>query len=609
MKRSWPSGVKLAVSMIALLALAASFDRIPQSSAVRRQMWGLNQANFHEFREMLSARKLPELDARFSFANRGTDAGVVRASFAGGIRGDTLFVELNGSETIFYTLDGSIPTKRSDIYKDPVPLNASTVIRARHLPSNSAPGAISTWHHIHPDNYSLAVVSLAMDPVDLWNKYVGLYANPFGRGREWERSAHVAYQQAETGTVTSFEAEARIHGGYSRYSEKKSFRLRYSTDSIRSLLDDLFTSTTVDGENTIILRTTIDPTTQVRDALATALYADLGYAVSQGQPVELLLNGKYWGLYHLRERVADGFLSKHFGSGEYEFLKHDSERPTVWLTPEIGTRNGWDSTIVRLAGVDMTTDDGAALARELFDVDGMIDYWIHNIITGNIDWPYNNTHVFRRLDGDDRRWRWLAWDLDPAFNFIQHNTLAWALRDTVRNDLKWNFRAGVMEDQPHQVVSTMPMRLILQNPDIRDRFVARTQVLLELHYTESSTRRHLQSILNSQSSAFMRDAQRWGWKLDSVAEQIELIERFVRERPQHVRAHLASYFGLGEPVTVRIENPHGEAASVERYLLPPGVTHLTLLRGTRLNLAERGSVGAGNSRTLVIESDTTLQIR
>lgn len=593
-------------SMIGLLALAVSFDRLPQSGDVRRQLWGLNQANFHEFREMLQARKLPELDARFSFRNGRPDADVVSANFTNSTGGDTAIIELVGNSRIYYTLDGSIPTKRSPVYRQPIRLTTNAVVRARHLPRSTTPGAISTWHHIRQAGHDLPIISMVMDPVDLWNKYVGLYENPFGRGRRWERSAHVALQLPSINAVTLFEAEARIHGGYSRYAEKKSFRLRFDIDSLPSLPNDLLVSTAVDGENTIVLRTTIQPAAQIRDALATALYADLGNAVSTGHPVELLLNGEYWGLYQLREHVADGFLYKHNGRGQYEALKHDSEHPSVWLSPEIGTRDGWDSTLVQLARLNMATAEGAESAAKLFDIDEMIDYWIHNIITGNIDWPYNNTHVFRRLDSDDRRWRWVTWDLDPTYYFIEHNTLAWSLRDTVRNDLKWNYRAGVMEDHPHQVVSTLPMRLLLRSPEIRDRFVARTQVLLQLHYTEAATRKHLQRILDSHSPALERDAARWGWTMDGLTEQIELMERFARERPQHVREHLATLFDLDDQVRVRIHNPDGLLLEVERYPLPAGMTDLTLMRGTRLQLTVPDADGSRASRVLLVQSDTSV---
>src|SRR5690606_23892009 len=92
MKRLRRSRATFVASMIGLLALAVSFDRLPQSHDVRRQLWGLNQANFHEFRDMLQARKLPELDARFSFRNTGPDADVVSANFTDSTGGDTAII-------------------------------------------------------------------------------------------------------------------------------------------------------------------------------------------------------------------------------------------------------------------------------------------------------------------------------------------------------------------------------------------------------------------------------------------------------------------------------------------------------------------------------------
>ncbi|HEX9972681.1 MAG TPA: lamin tail domain-containing protein [bacterium] len=46
--------------------------------------------------------------------------------------------------SIYYSLDGSIPTTRSTLYQAPIPVTKTTVVRAREILSNSLPGKIIT---------------------------------------------------------------------------------------------------------------------------------------------------------------------------------------------------------------------------------------------------------------------------------------------------------------------------------------------------------------------------------------------------------------------------------------------------------------------------------
>src|SRR5690606_20582180 len=146
-----------------------------------------------EFREKLNARRLPALHTGTVGGLSLREPGRVTAAPAGGIFEPPLEMVLRADGRIHYTLDGSIPTQRSRVYEAPLVIDSSVVVRARLLPRGALPGTVSTWHFIEREPSDIAAVSIATDPVGLWNKYSGIYANPTGRGREWERAAHVAY--------------------------------------------------------------------------------------------------------------------------------------------------------------------------------------------------------------------------------------------------------------------------------------------------------------------------------------------------------------------------------------------------------------------------------
>src|SRR5690606_38098966 len=82
--RSRIAALALVVSLGAVVVLAWTYDRVRPGDAGRRQLWGLGQANYHEFREKLGARKLPGA-APILILGRGRPApGAVTAAPAGG---------------------------------------------------------------------------------------------------------------------------------------------------------------------------------------------------------------------------------------------------------------------------------------------------------------------------------------------------------------------------------------------------------------------------------------------------------------------------------------------------------------------------------------------
>lgn len=598
----------LGASLLAIAVLVWAFSVLEYGDASRRQVWGLGQANYHEFREKLRARHSPDFTAERFLHGAEISAGAVEASHPGGFVSAPFAVELRGEGPIYYTTDGSLPTRSSERYRTPVVVDSSSVLRARILKRRALPGPIATFHFIVEPDAGLPVLSIASDPVTLWNKYSGIHSHPTSRGRLWEREADIGYFTSgatDSGSVHSVAAEMRIHGGYSRLADKKSFRLRYAQDAFAALPPDHLLNTRLEGERTIVVRSDQGvPDSRARDAVANALAAELGLLTSRRTPMELYLNGAYWGAYDLRERIDANFLVDRLGGGTYELLSHDSENRKTWLMPVEGDGIAWNETMDALRAVDMSGKDGLARAEAMFDLPNTIDYWAHNVIVGNADWPHNNISVYRRTDGDDPRWRWISWDLDIAFADSEHNTPAWAARERLRHDLKWNYAKG-SKDAEHLLASTELFRMLVENPTIRERFIARVQVLAELHYTDARIAALMEQLSEPLQEAYERDSRRWEWSAESFRQSLDDIGRFARERPARLRNYLAAEFLLGPEREVKIVSHPDESVLVEGMRLPAGGATLTLLQGTKLRITLKD----GKEMTLVVDEAGLIDTR
>lgn len=565
---------KLALALAGVGAAAAVFDRLESGRGMRRQLWGLNQRHALEFERKLKARKLPAVDPRILGSANDSLPPPADISPPGGFVASGTRVTLSAppGKTIRYTLDGSIPDRHSDVYVDPIAIDSSSVVRARVLERGLLPGPIATRAYLTGQRPSIPAVSVVVDPVNLWNKYSGIHANPLQSGEAWTRQAELERLDSAGRVVWASPALIRIHGGYSRHHPKKSFRV-----SFRAGPGDT-------AHHTVVLRSGgSNSRHRLRDELFSALYRGSGGIASDFEPVALFLNARPWGIYDAREYVDARFLERRFGSGRYELLAFDSKHRNRWATPSVGDDRHWKATLRFFREAPSLAEPEAyARAERLLDVPGTIDYWAHNIYAANADWPYNNMTVFRRAPGPpsepgraepdsgggapeiaDGRWRWIAWDADAAFNYrggkLEHRTLEWAIRDRVRNDLKHNYLKGQFEDEKTFLISTLFMRRLLENPTFKAAFTARFVDLLNVRFRPRKVEALLDSIVALSRADLRADWARWNLSDSSYAADQALIRAFIQKRPAVVRSHLDRVFALppGRPVAVAFDTTAG----------------------------------------------------
>ena len=211
---------------------------------------------------------------------------------------------------VLFTLDGSVPTHASGAaYTQPIHLSAATpavtVVRARAVLPGGKLGPVVSASYFVGVPATLPLMSLIVDPDDLWAPERGIYANPLETGKAWERPADVTYVDRDRRSGFHIPAGVRVHGAWCRYFDKKSLRLYFRQEYGASRLEyPLFAGSQVRSFKRLVLHSGGEDLfgapdswnwTLMRNRLADSLAFALDGTATHSQPVLVFINGEPWG--------------------------------------------------------------------------------------------------------------------------------------------------------------------------------------------------------------------------------------------------------------------------------------------------------------------------
>ncbi len=315
--------------------------------------------------------------------------------------------------TVYYTLDGADPTLGGQAYTAPVVLQQTTVLRAVALRDGVPVSAVTTATYLVGEGVGLPVVSLVTEPAHLWDEETGIYTNAAERGRKWERPVMVEWLLPEGERGFSVGAGLRIHGGWGRTGIKQSFRLYFRGGyGPRELAYPLFGTEPGQTYDRLVLRAgfndswlvSAEEAVYVRDQLVRDLHGTMGQVVARGRWVALYLNGAYWGLYNLTERIDEDFLATHFGYDYWDVVRR------------YGEHEAWAAFVDWITGTDLSGVAQYEQALEQLDIENFTSFIILQLWAGNTDWGGGNWHAARMRGGSDARWRLFVWDAEKTFS-------------------------------------------------------------------------------------------------------------------------------------------------------------------------------------------------
>ncbi len=512
-------------------------------------------------------------------------------TFAGPIAIADRTPEPNRISTITTTYDTS-----ANGYAPTTPVFKGTVVRARLVKDGALLGPIVTHTYfvtpLGPDRYALPVISVAVDEAALFDYHDGIYvagedfdqwranstlgpqpdrpANYSRRGVQHEKPVHFELFLADAGRAHAQNLGMRIHGGWSRAVPMKTLRF-YGSDAYNDadwldhpLIPGLTargTGQPIQSFRRFLLRNSGNEfnQTMMKDAFIQEFIRPLGLDQQGYQPAVHFINGEFWGLTNIRERIDRFFLESHHGVDPDDVVILSNDAAVEEGLP--ADRDPYLALRTYIRDHDMAEPVHYAYAAERIDLDNLILYFVAQIYAGNTDWPHNNIDYWRVRTADpspsapagrDGRWRWILYDMDHAFKDARTDTLSAAT--TPRDD--WQ---------------RILFGHLLDNPDFRARFINAFSDHLATTFRSSRADGLADAMQAVIASTYPEHHARWR---NVGATSVQSLKNYASARPGHLRSHLAAFFGLPAtvPVTVNVPAPSQGAVRLNTVTLTSTVT-------------------------------------
>ncbi len=548
-----PDGGKLYLVNSALQAI----DSVRYPAQYRNISYGrkTDGANEWVFFEQFS-KGLSNNGKAWSFTRCGKPAFTVQGGFFPSST-NTKFVTPAAGDTIYYTTNGSEPSKTNGIRYTPgysVSLTSTTTVRARCVGAGKLSGDIATsTFFIGERDFNLPVVSIVTTQANLTDNTIGMYCDgtngitgngqtsPRNYNQDWDRP--VNFELFDTTGVARLnqEVDIKIVGAWTRANAQKSLaimpRKKHGDSELRY---DVFHATKPNHKyKDIQIRNSGNDFSysMMRDGFMQSVVMkrfDLDYLAYE--PAVCFMNGVYYGIQNLRERTSEDFMFSNYGYNDDEVTIIEATNQGIDTKNDIATDAGYAEFTSFLKNNDITTPSVYDQVNKLMDIDEFINYQISETFFGNYDWPYNNVKLWKL--NTENRWRWILFDTDFGFGLYNttlynFNTLTFALGENQENII------GGYSVQPEW--STIVLSRLVQNQTFLNKFIDRYAIHLSSTFTTTRMNAIMDSVAKKITNEIVYHKAKFG-SSRTFANDLTVMKNFSAYRADKMLGFISARF-------------------------------------------------------------------
>ena len=466
---------------------------------------------------------------------------------------------------IYYTTDGSYPNNGSILYTGPLTISETSVIKAIAVSSNNE--VLNSFMEYGTffinDTYTMPVLSVSGNDLDVL--LGGIQFVPLGTFEYYKQNGELADKAR---------GEFNEHGNDSWAYDQRGFdyitrdQLGYNY----AIKDELFRTKDRDKYQRLIIKAAANDNypfayggsgAHIRDSYVQSLsqIADLRMDERSFEPCVMFLNGEYWGLYEIREKVDDkDFTDYYYDQDSVAFLKTWANTWADVLSDgqtEASVMTDWDNIREFITNNDMSDPANYDYAKSVYNMGSLIDYFILNTYVVNADWLNYNTGWWHGLkeDGDKKKWRYILWDMDNTFDHGANYTQV-----PTQNPNADPCNPEGLGDEGGQ--GHIPIwNALLDNDEFFADYINRWTDLSNSYFSCDFLIGHLDSLIDIIEPEMPAQIEKWGGNYNTWQNNVQDMRDFITTRCEMINGGILDCYqdeyGIEGPydVTIVVEPP------------------------------------------------------
>ncbi len=442
-------------------------------------------------------------------------------------------VELNSNDPeahILFTTDGTYPNINSATYTQAIEINENTVLHAVSLKDGELGSEIaSSAYLIGEPEQDVPIIHLYTNADYLFSSDNGIYANTL-KEREIPINMDI-YSRSDT---SRFHVGVRIGGeNIFRFAQKP---LNIYTDKdygTETIEQKIFPDSKRRHFDRLYLRNAGDDwaKTFMLDAFQREIIKnDFSNPTQNYVPSIAYINGEYFGIHNIREKVTSDFFVQNFAAkpGQIDHLEENGTAIQGDGSDFINIMNYIENSS------NLASDELYKLVEENIDVSSFTDFLIFQIYSVNTSWRHNREYWRNKAQAN--KWEWIMVDLDRGFNL---------------SNVKINYLQQVFDESPR-------FRSLLKNAKFKKQFIGRFQLYLNTIFAPGRANDIAQGMKKKIEPLMPNHIERWGSGLGGIRSMdewelnIEKLKQFASERHPIMTQHLRDFFDLDDEIKLEI---------------------------------------------------------
>ena len=205
------------------------------------------------------------------------------------------------------------------------------------------------------------------------------------------------------------------------------------------------------------------------------------------RPVVVYFNGKYFGIYNIREKVDTTYVERHLQEkeGDFDFIEKNSGVKSGSITE-------YNKLLDYVSKTDMKKDGVYEYLDSQIDLQELANYWVVETYYDQFD-PIN-IKFYKTKEG---KWRWILFDLDQSFFDYSYTRI------------KWNLPFYPYAHGNNYYLNTTLMNQIIKNPKFRELYIKTWAEHLNTTFKPDRLIKILDKMVNEIKSEMPYHIKRW----------------------------------------------------------------------------------------------------